>query len=118
MAKVIFEYATRTPSRGPIPGASTSHGIRHDVEVTEPLTPSKLAQAEQQFLIWLRASNPDCELLEWVAKDAGTGTVFSQYRSHLRGIMDRTETLRNLARQHNATTAADSPVARLTIVRD
>jgi hypothetical protein len=116
MSKIVFEYAKWTPSQGPIPGASTAHGVRHEVEIEDPLTQPKLSQAELQFLFWFQANNPGCELLEWAAKDAALGTVFSHYRSHVRAITERVETQRNLVRQHDELIAQDSRLTRLKIL--
>lgn len=44
------------------------------------------------------------------------GTVFSQYRSHVRAITERVETQRNLVRQHNDLIAQDSRLTCLKIL--
>ncbi|MDR6874799.1 hypothetical protein J2Y55_005837 [Bosea sp. BE125] len=116
MSKIVFEHAKWMPSQGSVPGASTAHGIKHTVEVEDPLTQPKLAQAELQFLFWFQANNPGCELLEWAAKDAATGTVFSQYRSHVRAITERVEIQKNLVRQHDELIDRDSRLTRLKLL--
>lgn len=98
MHSILFEYATAVSPSPEQTGRTTAHGLKHLVAVEHPLTPSKLLAAELQFLIWFQGNAPGKELLDWAAKDPGSGRVFSQYRSEMRKILDLTEMQRERAR--------------------
>ena len=98
-SSIQFEYAASTVPTAGQTSRSTVHGLQHLVEIEHPLTPQKLLAAELQFLIWFQGNSPGRELLDWVAKDPGSGRIFARYHSDLRKILDMTETQRALVRR-------------------
>lgn len=100
MALLAFEFAYRIETNGPVPGSSTANGVVHTLEYAEPLNSQKLMTLQSSFLIWFEGRFPNCELLEWKAKDPPTGVVFAEFRSHLRSVLDRMEDTRRRITAH------------------